>query len=265
MPGACCLNKLTELTACCLNTLYHLSCSGGDLTPAVWARQVLATLHMQATRVVPLKLSAKLAHDAHKRHDYDENADLEDPTTWRYFSLTATWERLMHHISHDVDMEDGDFACIFEDDVALHDDVSHATARKAILRSMDLARSDGLVYFGSCYAGCDLKSAVEWVSNVRLEKCINLCTHAMAVTKRKAATLMAELHDEVRADFEQHNYHSIHLGYVIDQMLKVYQRRRNGMWTVGTNLWSAQDKYNMSIGAFFQDRWRVKSSIGGQQ
>ena len=229
------------------------------------ARQVLAALHMQATRLVPLKASARLARDAHKRHDYDDNADLEDHTTWRYFSLTVTWERLMHQIAHDVDMEDDDFACIFEDDVALHDDVSIATARKALLRGTDLARGDGLVYFGSCYAGCNLDSAVEWVGNVRLEKCVNLCTHAMAVTKRKAATLMTELHDEVHADFEQHNYHSIHLGFVIDQMLKVYQQRHNGMWTVGTNLWSAQDKYNMSVGAFYQDRWRVNSTIGGVQ
>ena len=128
---------------------------------------------------------------------------------------------------------------------------------------MELGRGDGLVYFGSCWAECNLNSTSEFVGDVKLEKCVNLCTHAMAVTKRKAATLMNELHDSIHADFRQHNYHSIHLGFVIDQMLKVYQRRRNGTWTVGTNLWSAQD-YNQ-IGAFYQDRWRVHSTIGGPQ
>ena len=226
--------------------------------------QVLATLHMQATRIVPPKPSSNLAHETRKRFDYDADVNMEDPVTWRYFSLTVTWERLMHRISHDIDMADDDFACIFEDDVALNDELSHAGARKALLRGMDLARSDGLVYFGSCNAKCDVTPDVEWVGNVKLEKCINLCTHAMGITKRKAATLMSELHDAVHADFEEHNYTSIYLGYVIDQLLKVYTLRRNGLWTVGTNLWSAQDtEYNMSIGAFYQDRWRTKSTIGG--
>ena len=70
----------------------------GDLTQVMWGVQVLATLHMQSTRIVPLKPSAKLAHEARKRHDYDQYADMDDPITWRYFSLTVTWERLMHHI-----------------------------------------------------------------------------------------------------------------------------------------------------------------------
>ncbi|KAK9834864.1 hypothetical protein WJX81_004590 [Elliptochloris bilobata] len=131
---------------------------------------VLATLHLQGNRFVPLKPSVKLAREARKRHDYDENTDVEDSKHQRYFSLTVTWERLLQHIASDVDMEEDQWACIFEDDITLHDDVSHAVAREAILHGMDLARSDGLLYLGGCSPDCSFNDAAEWRGELSFEK-----------------------------------------------------------------------------------------------
>ena len=98
--------------------------------------QVLASLHLQPERVHFVKPSAQLAREARARHDFDKAVDTEQVQAQRYFSALVTWERLLAHIAASAHMADNDFALAFEDDVALHDDLSHAAARAAILRGL---------------------------------------------------------------------------------------------------------------------------------
>lgn len=221
--------------------------------------QVLATVHPQAERMYPPKPTSKLVHDAHRRHNYDHEVDYEDVVTQRYYSLTVAWERLLHHIAHDVDMQDDDFAFIFEDDIALHDNLTHSDARRAVLRGMDLAREDGLLYLGGCWPSCsqwDRKP--EWTNTVKFEKCSNMCTHALAVTKRKAATLMAQLRESMVLAIGEDGHWPY--GYVIDQMLHMYSKQNNGTWTVGSNMLAPGN--DVHIGIFYQNRKAFHSTIG---
>ena len=66
-------------------------------------------------------------------------------------------------------MADDDLACIFEDDIALHDDVSHTVARRAILHGMDLGRKDGLLYLGGCGPWC-WNEPFEWLEKCQVSK-----------------------------------------------------------------------------------------------
>ena len=170
-----------------------------------------------------------------------------------------TWERLLQHVAGSAHMEDSDFALLFEDDIALHDDLSHAAARSAILHGMALAHDEGLLFLGVCETVFEPGAPTEWLGSVEFRKCTGLCTHALAVTKRAAATLVADVHASVQADMAEKGYDSLPFGYTIDQMLRVHMRRRNGTWLAGANLRSPQRP--LEFGAFYQDRWRTHSTI----
>ena len=227
--------------------------------------QVLASLHLLAQRVHPPPASLKLAQDGYRAHSYDKDADLEDPVTQREFSLVAAWERLLQHIANDPDMETDDFACIFEDDIALHDELSHKAARRAVLHGMDLARADGLLNLGICRPDCQNASSRWWEGNL-YQKCASLCTHALAVTKGKASTLMSEVHEAIHADFKAWGYQSYYHGHAIDQLLRLYAWHNNGTWAAATNLRSDQSPaWGDELGVFYQDRWRTKSTINARR
>ncbi len=219
-----------------------------------------AVLHLRAEHVTPPKPTSKLAREAHKRHNYDKDADVDNVVTQRLFSLTVAWERLMRHIAHNTDMADDDFAFVFEGDIALYDNVSHADARQAVLHGMDLARADGLLYLGGCFPQCTWGPAEEeWLGNTRFERCSNKCTHALAVTKRKAATLMAELRESMRVEAGPDGS-SLYLGYIIDQMLSTYSKHHNGTWSIGTNFVAPGNEVHTGI--FYQDRKAFRTTIG---
>ena len=197
-------------------------------------------------------------------HDYDKAANLSDVVTQRELSLVATWDRLLRRFASDPNLADDDFACIFEDDIALHDDVSHTVARRAILHGMDLARKDGLLYLGSCGPLCR-DDAYDWLENVEYKRCSNLCSHAVCVTRSKAGTLMSEMKSAWEADFKKYNYTSTDKkGHCIDQMLRKYAEHNTNIWTVGSNLWSMQWVWygDQLMGLFYQDRWHTKTTIG---
>ena len=132
------------------------------LTVRRWgAPQVLASLHMMAEHVVPPAPSEALARRVYRNHNYDKHVNLSDLVTQREFSLVAAWERLLAHVAHHVEIGPDDWAAVFEDDIALHDELSHAAARRALLHGMELARSDGLLYLGICQPWCHEDSVQE--------------------------------------------------------------------------------------------------------
>ena len=253
-----CLSRVSSNQA----SLLCLSKASGILVCLLWL-QVLAGLHLEATRVQPVKASLRWAQETHRKHDYDKNADLLDGKTQRELSLTATWERLLQKIALDVDMGDTDFACIFEDDVALHDDLSTTDARKVILHGMDLARNDGVLYLGICEPTC-LAETEQWLGSYKFTQCYGYCAHAVAVTKAKAATYMDEMHAAFQNDFKTKNYTTFAHGHVIDQMQRVHAYNTKAIWTIATNLVDPQTGtygYGPHYGAFIQDKWRHRSII----
>ena len=216
---------------------------------------MLASLHLLAERVRPSRVPIKQAPGVHAVHIGDREGNLSDVASQRELSLVATWDGLLRRIASSPNMDGESFACIFEDGIALHEDVSYSIARRAILHGMDLSREDGLLYLGSCGSAC-LHKPVEWLQSIEYRKCDTPCSHAVCLTKQRSGTLMSELRRAWQDERLKYNYQSTEKGHCIDQMLRVHAERNSNIWTVGTNLWSLQwvwygDQLN---GLFRQDR-----------
>ena len=155
---------------------------------------MLASLHMMAERVQPSEASLRQAQAVYSVYGYVKRANMSEAITQHEFLLVSTWDSLLRRIALDSSMADGDFACMFDDDIALHDGISQSIARRAILHGMDLAREDGLLFLGSCGPMCEDEPSV-WLHGVEYRKCQVPCSHALCVTKRKSGTLMSEIRD----------------------------------------------------------------------
>ena len=214
--------------------------------------QVLASLHMIADRVHLSDTSSQQAQEANQ-----SNAVTQCNT-----ALVATWNGLLRDIALDPSLADGDFACIFDDDIALHYDVSLSVAWRALLHGMDLARKDGLLFLSSCGPTC-WDEPSEWLGKVEYKKCDTPCAHAHCVTKRKSGTLMSEVMSEWKADNVEHNHASIGVEDCMNQMLRAYAEQSTSAWTVGTNLWPSQCVWygDQLSGLFGQDRAAQQDQI----
>ena len=216
--------------------------------------QVLASLHLAAERVRPSRVSTKQAREVRAVKDWGRGGNLSEAATQRDLSLVATWAGLLRRIASNPKLEGQGFACIFEDGVALHEDVTHSVARRAILHGMDLARTDGLLSLGSCGPPCwDTPSAS--LQHVEFRKCDAPCSHGVCVTKQKSGTLMSEMRGAWQDNIMKYNYQSTEGGHCLDQMLRVYAEHYSSVWTVGTNLWALQWVWygDQLSGLFHQD------------
>ena len=161
------------------------------------SRSVLAMLHIPAERVWPPKPSLHHAKELYATYGFDRQANMTDKYHQKVMSLLAAWRQVLGHIAHHPDLAPDEWALALEDDISLHDDLTLAAARAAILRGFSLARADGWLYLGVCLAKGD--GQVCWedttvvVDSLQYAKCIGLCSHALAFTKRKAGTMLADL------------------------------------------------------------------------
>ena len=166
------------------------------------SRSVLATLHISAERVWPPKPSLHLARTLYSYHDYDRHANMTDDHHQRYMSLLAAWRHVLSHIAHHPDLGPDEWALAFEDDISLHDNLTLAAARAAILHGFSLARTDGWLYLGVCQTGghgqCWNGTTVIH-NGVEYAKCTGVCSHALAFTKRKAGTMLADMHASMKS------------------------------------------------------------------
>ena len=165
------------------------------------SRSVLVTLHVSAERVWPPKPSLHLAKLMSAFHDYDKSANMTDDHHQRYMSLLAAWRHVPGHISHHSDLAPDEWALAFEDDISLHDNSTLAAARAAILRGFSLAREEGWLYLGMCLVGGHgryWESTAVSHDGVEYAKCTGMCSHALAFTKRKAGTMLADMHASMK-------------------------------------------------------------------
>ena len=127
-----------------------------------------------AERVHTSKPSLRQAQEMYAAQSHHRD-NLSVIAVRREVALMTTWDRLLRHVVSDPDMADDDFACIFEDDVALPANMSRTAARRAIQHGMDLARIDGLLYLGPCGHMCSNEPAV-WLDMFEFRRCNNLCS-----------------------------------------------------------------------------------------
>ena len=200
---------------------------------------MLASLHLLAERVRPSTASSNEAPEVDAVHSHDRDGNLSNVVAQRELLLVATWDGVLRRIASSNNIDGEGFACIFEDDITLHKDVSQSVARRVIVHGMNLARKDGLLYLGSCGSACWDEPFV-WLQNVEYRKCDTPCSHAVCVTKQRSGTLMSELRGAWQDDIMNYNFHSTEEGHCIAQLLRVHAEHKSSIWTVGTNLWSMQ-------------------------
>ena len=181
------------------------------------SRSVLAMLHISAERVWPPKPSLHHAKEMYAVYDYDRQADMTDKYHQRCMSLLAGWRQVLSHIAHHPDLAPDEWALAFEDDISLHDNLTLSSARAAILHGFSLARTQGWLYLGVCVnknradQQC-LEDTAVVVDGLEYTKCVGVCSHALAFTKRKAGTILAD----VRASMQRYvdvvgSYESAHV------------------------------------------------------
>ena len=192
-------------------------------------------------------------------YDYDKYVDLTQLNHQKYFSLLLAWKRILHLIAHHPDLAPNDFAIVFEDDISLHDKMSPAAARAAILHGFDLARTDGWVYLGICWPTCFNESLHEYQGHV-YTKCGGGCAHAVGITKQRAATLLLDAHSSMKDFVAQRGSYDV--AHAIDQLLSELAKSSRGIWSVATDLFSPVDGELGVVGVFFHDKHRFHSTIG---
>ena len=165
------------------------------------ARGALAMLHITAERVMPVEPSLRQAKAMYAFHDYDKSANLTDIHLTRDMSLLAAWRHTLGHIAHHPDLAPDEWALAVEDDISLHDNLTLSAARAAILQGFKLARTEGWLYLGVCLAeghGACFESTTVEHNGVEFAKCYGVCSHALAFTKRKAGTMLADMHASMK-------------------------------------------------------------------
>jgi len=224
-------------------------------------RHVLSSLHITAERVVPPKPSVHMAKEMFATYNYNKHMNLSDPVQQKYFSLLNAFEHALHRLAHHPDLGPDDFAVVVEDDVSLHNRLSLADARATILHGFDLARSDGWMYLGLCGAWCD-ESSAQVHGHFKFSRCCGMGSHALAFTKRRAATFLADLHASVKHRMATDPEFDGTYAHSVDRMLIAFgQDEGNFAWLPANGMTTPSDIGDW-LGVFFQDRSRFHSTIG---
>ena len=202
-----------------------------------------------------MEASLASANAESRAEAYDAVANTSAIVVQRQLALRATFFRLFQAVATLSSLGEDDFAYLFEDDIAVHPSINRRKLAGILDFGSSLARKDGLLYLGSCAPECDGKFT-RMHDEVAYAKCSCLCTHAFAVTRRRARSLAVELH----SNMVEHRVVSP-ISHTIDDLLRHYSLFRNLSWVAGTNLVSPEDPGH--FGVFFQERTRFKSLING--
>ena len=201
-------------------------------------------------RFAPVEASRTNADAESLPEAYDAIINTTSKVVQRELALRATFYRLFHTIAKLSSLGEDDFACLFEDDIAVHPSLNHTSLASILDFGSSLARKEGLLYLGSCAPRCD-DHFTRVHEEVEYAKCSCSCTHAFAVTRRRARSLAVDLH----SNMVEHRI----VGHTIDDLLKYYSLFKSLSWVAGTNLVSPEAEGHK--GVFFQNRLRFKSLI----
>lgn len=229
------------------------------------ARHTLASLHLAAERVVPPKPTVRMAKEMFASYDYDKQINLTEPLQQKYFSLLSGFESALHRLAHHPDLGPDDFAVVVEDDVSLDNRMSIADARAAILHGFDLARSDGWLYLGMCSAWCD-EASMQVYRHVAYSRCAGVGSHALAFTKRRAATFLADVHASVKHRLATDPKYIANNAHSFDRMLIAHTQKEGLAWLAPSSFAGLHSDFDDPKnggcgGVFFQDRARFRSTI----
>ena len=144
----------------------------------------------------------------------------------------------------------------FEDDIAIHPNITHARARVLIAKGVKLADEDGFMYLGICGPNCTEARHLD--KYVQAARCAGTCAHAFGFQQWKAAEFLTEMSGLTLKGVEG----PVVLGFFFDRFMYEYGNQVRKIWVVGSNLKSPVETVFDHFGILFQDRAMFHTTIG---
>ncbi|KAG0554648.1 hypothetical protein M758_12G111800 [Ceratodon purpureus] len=143
----------------------------------------------------------------------------------------------------------------FEDDIAIHPNITSARARVLLAKGVKLADKDGFMYLGICGPNCTEARLID--NGVQAARCAGTCAHAFGFQRWKAAEFLTEMSGLTLKGVEG----PVILGFYFDRYMYEYANQVQKIWVVGSNLKSPVQSVVDHFGLLFQDRAMYPTTI----
>jgi hypothetical protein len=143
----------------------------------------------------------------------------------------------------------------FEDDIAVHPNITSERARVLLAKGVKLADKDGFMYLGICGPSCSEARRID--KDVQAARCAGTCAHAFAFQRWKAGEFLTEMSGLTLKGVEG----PVILGFYFDRYLYEYANQVQRIWVVGSNLKSPVESMFDHFGLLFQDRALYPTTI----
>jgi hypothetical protein len=205
---------------------------------------------LRPVRVIPVPLTSP--------HIAQDPAILKHKEGSKMLSNKLTQLEIHGRIACDTSLGDYDASMIFEDDVALHENLDPALVVPAMRAGIVVAAAVGVVFAGLCHPACrEDRGASGWAvpDTIAFAHCSGRCLHAYAVLKWRAAGLYDELVRTAKAKLKP-SY------FALDAFTSLGART----WAtrpvfVGSNLVNEHAEQPDHLGIFWQDRRKFPSEM----
>lgn len=218
-------------------------------------RTVLRSLGIKVARKTPRSYLSKEVDQGLERHvgsrEFHTDAHL------RVWSNRMAFMEALEGFVEDSRCAMETWRFFFEDDIAMHPNVTAPRARTILANGVNLAEKEGVVYLGICGPIC----VEAWVleEGVEAARCAGTCAHAFGFQRWKAAEFLTDM-----SALTMTGGHAspVVLGFFFDRYLFEYANQVRKIWVIGSNLKSPVQSVNGHYGLLFQDRTTFESSIG---
>lgn len=219
------------------------------------SKTVLETLGILPNQYIPEHYQSRVIQKAMEAYHGGNQKYLTDKYK-KVFSNRLAFTDLFHRFVNDSSADVGTWRFFFEDDVALHPFLTQTLARRLLVRGMEVAAADGILYLGICGPNKSRQTVV-LSPPVEAMRGSGACTHAFGITKWKTGGFLTYM-DKLQMP-EDANVTSMYF----DQLMQAYGEQVHKIWVLGSNLVSPQEKNH--IGIVFQDRTNYPSVINTRE
>lgn len=216
-------------------------------------RHVLALLGFKVARAIPPSYLSKEVDQGLER--YVGSRGFHTSAFLKVWSNRMAFMKALEEFVHDSECTSDTWRFFFEDDIAIHPNVTSARGRLLLAIGVKLAEDDGFMFLGICGPNCTEARLID--KNVEAARCAGTCAHAFGFQKWKAAAFLTEMNGLTLTGVEG----PVVLGFFFDRYMYAYANQVRKAWVVGSNLRSPVRSVVDHFGLLFQDRTRFKTSI----
>lgn len=217
-------------------------------------RDVLTTMGINIFQKVPPSYQSKEVDQGLER--YVGSRNYHTSAFLKVWSNRMAFIDALEEFVQDSNCTRNTWRFFFEDDIAIHPDVTPERARVLVAKGLKLADKDGFLYLGIC--GPDCKDPLLLGKGVQAARCAGTCAHAFGFQQWKAGEFLTEMSGLTLRGVEG----PVILGFFFDRYMYEYGNQVQKVWVVGSNLKSPVRTVMDHFGLLFQDRALYPSTIG---